>query len=159
MRRIFTAALMSAAFVAPAMTQTAAAEQLWLTMDQVRPFQLDAPAQSIVVGNPAIADVTIQDNSNLLLFGKAPGLTNIYVFDESGEAVKNLIIRVRTPSSDMLTVHRGAARTTYNCTTNCEATVTVGDDPNAFNGVSGQVSAKYSQASSMGSNAGGGEQN
>lgn len=159
MRRIFTAAITLAA-MSPAMIQAAAAEQLWLTMDQVRPFQLDAPAQSIVVGNPAIADVTIQDNTNLLLFGKAPGLTNIYIFDEAGEPVKNLMIRVRTPSSDMLTVHRGAARTTYNCTTNCEATVTVGDDQKAFSNVSGQVSAKYSQASSMGSNAGGGgEQN
>ncbi|PQA87835.1 pilus assembly protein N-terminal domain-containing protein [Hyphococcus luteus] len=156
MRRIFTA-VVSFAAMAPVMSQTAAAEQLWLTMDQVRPFQLENPAQSIVVGNPAIADVTIQDNSNILLFGKAPGLTNIYIFDEDGEPAKNLVIRVRTPSSDMLTVHRGAARTTYNCTTNCEATVTVGDDPSAFNGVSGQVTAKYGQASSMGSNAGGGE--
>ena len=145
MRRILAAAIMFAA-----MTEAASAEQLWLTMDQVRPFKLETPAQSIVVGNPSIADVTIQDNTNLLLFGKAPGLTNIYVFDEKGEPVKNLVIRVRTPSSDMLTVHRGAARTTYNCTTNCEATVTVGDDPTAFSGVA-------TQASRLGSDATGGE--
>jgi Flp pilus assembly secretin CpaC len=145
MRRILIAA---ALFTAS--TQVAAAEQIWLTMDQVRPYKLETPAQSIVVGNPAIADVTIRDNTNVLLFGKAPGLTNIYVFDENGEAVKNLTIRVRTPSADMLTVHRGAARTTYNCTTNCEATVTVGDDPTAFSGVAGQVQAKYDQASTLG---------
>ena len=144
MRRIVIAAAMFAAS-----TQVAAAEQIWLTMDQVRPYKLEAPAQSIVVGNPAIADVTIRDNTNVLLFGKAPGLTNIYVFDEAGEAVKNLTIRVRTPSSDMLTVHRGAARTTYNCTTNCEAPGTVGDDHAAFSGVSGQVAAKYNQATSL----------
>lgn len=152
MRRIFTAAIMFAA-----MTQAAAAEQLWLTMDQVRPFRLETPAQSIIIGNPSIADVTIQDNTNLLLFGKSPGLTNIYMFDEKGEPLKNLIIRVRTPSSDMLTVHRGAARTTYNCTTNCEATVTVGDDPAAFSGVAGQVKAKYKQATDLGSDSAGGE--
>ncbi|GJL90990.1 pilus assembly protein N-terminal domain-containing protein [Hyphococcus sp.] len=148
MRRIFAAAA-SFAVLLPAMTQTAAAEQLWLTMDQVRPFKLDGPAKSIVVGNPAIADVTIQDNSNILLFGKAPGLTNIYVFDETGEAAQNLIIRVRTPSSDMLTVHRGNARTTYNCTTNCEATVTVGDDTTQFETVSTQIESKYGQATSL----------
>ncbi|WDI33190.1 pilus assembly protein N-terminal domain-containing protein [Hyphococcus flavus] len=144
MRRIFAAAI---AFVS--LSQTAAAEQLWLTMDQVRPYKLDNPAQSIVVGNPAIADVTVQDNTNVLLFGKAPGLTNIYVFNEQGEAVKNLIIRVRTPSADMLTVHRGVARTTYNCTTNCEATVTVGDDNTTFQGVAAQVQNKFSQATSL----------
>lgn len=150
MRRILIASALAAA-----MTQPASAEQLWLTMDQVRPFKLETPAQSIVVGNPSIADVTIQDNTNLLLFGKAPGLTNIYVFDETGDAVKNLIIRVRTPSSDMLTVHRGAARTTYNCTTNCEVTVTVGDDQNSFGSAVGQIDAKFNQASKLG-NAGGG---
>lgn len=150
MRRIFAAA---AIFIAA--TQTAAAEQLWLTMDQVRPYKLDNPAHSIVVGNPGIADVTVQDNTNVLLFGKAPGLTNIYVFDDKGEAVKNLVIRVRTPSSDMLTVHRGAARTTYNCTTNCEVTVTVGDAESSFSSVSSQVQNKFSQASSLAQ--GGGE--
>ena len=144
MRRILTAIA-----IAAASTQAAAAEQLWLTMDQVRPYKLENPAKSIVVGNPAIADVTIQDNSNVLLFGKAPGLTNIYIFDETGEATQNLIVRVRTPSADMLTVHRGAARTTYNCTTNCEATVTVGDDQRQFQEVSSQVQSKYSQATSL----------
>ncbi|WP_375201347.1 pilus assembly protein N-terminal domain-containing protein [Hyphococcus sp.] len=144
MRRILIAAAIFAAT-----TQVAAAEQLWLTMDQVRPFKLENPAKSIVVGNPAIADVTIQDNANILLFGKAPGLTNIYIFDENGEAVKNLVIRVRTPSSDMMTVHRGVARTTYNCTTNCEATVTVGDDQAQFGIVSSQVQNKYSQANTL----------
>lgn len=144
MRRILTAIAFLVASV-----QSAGAEQLWLTMDQVRPFKLESPAKSIVVGNPAIADVTIQDNANILLFGKTPGLTNIYVFDENGEPTKNLVIRVRTPSADMLTVHRGAARTTYNCTTNCEATVTVGDDLAQFQAVSTQVQNKYSQASAL----------
>ncbi|MEX6633107.1 pilus assembly protein N-terminal domain-containing protein [Hyphococcus lacteus] len=144
MRSIFTALV-----ILTATTQVAAAEQLWLTMDQVRPYKLENPAQSIVVGNPSIADVTVQDNSNVLLFGKAPGLTNIYIFNEDGEAVKNLIIRVRTPSADMMTVHRGIARTTYNCTTNCEATVTVGDSDTVFNNVAAQVQSKFGQASSL----------
>lgn len=124
------------------------AEQIWLTMDHVRPYQLETPAQSIVVGNPGIADVTVQDNRNLLLFGKAPGMTNIYMFDENGEAFKNLVIRVRSQSAGMLTFYRGSARTTYNCTSNCEATVTVGDDPGTFGEVAGQVQNKFGQAAS-----------
>lgn len=148
MRSVLTATIIFAASAASSI-QAAAAEQLWLTMDQVRPFKLETPAKSIVVGNPAIADVTIQDNSNILLFGKTPGLTNIYVFDEQGEPTKNLTIKVRTPSADMLTVHRGALRTTYNCTTNCEVTVTVGDDQTRFQELSTQVQSKYSQASAL----------
>lgn len=152
MRLVIAAAALSAASLQPA-----AAEQMWLTMDQVRPVKLEVPAHSVVVGNPAIADVSVQDNTNLLLFGKAPGLTNIYVFDAAGEAVKNLVIRVRTPSSDMLTVHRGAERTTYNCTVNCEATVTVGDSATSFGAVATQVNTKYTQATRLGNKADGGD--
>lgn len=141
--RVFAGLVSLAALV---VAQPAEAGQIWLTMDQVRPYKLETPAQNIVIGNPAIADVTVQDANNLLLFGKAPGLTNIYIFDEKGETIENMIVKVRTPATDMLTFHRGSSRTTYNCTTNCEATVTVGDDPVAFGEVSGQVNAKYSQA-------------
>ena len=140
--------ILIAAAVLAFTTAGASAEQIWLTMDQVRPYKLESPAQKIIVGNPAIADIRVEDDSNVLLFGKGPGLTNIYFFDENGEAAKNLTVRVRTPSADMLTVHRGAARTTYNCTTNCEATVTVGDDPTVFNGVATQIQSKFNQAAS-----------
>lgn len=130
------------------------AEQIWLTMDQVRPYKLDTPASSIVVGNPAIADVTVQDNESLLLFGKGPGLTNIFIFDEAGEPKKNLIVRVRSHGTNMLTFHHGSARTTYNCTSNCEATVTVGDDPETFAAVSTQVVNKFKQAATAGATGG-----
>ncbi|MEM8935305.1 MAG: pilus assembly protein N-terminal domain-containing protein [Pseudomonadota bacterium] len=135
----------AAAFIC-AIAANAQAGQVLLTMDQVRPMSLERPAESIVVGNPAIADVTVQDNQKLLLFGKAPGLTNIYIFDDTGAVLDNLIVRVRSTNSEMLTFHRGAARTTYNCAPNCEATVTVGDDNATFTGVAGQVAAKYEQA-------------
>ena len=129
-----------------ALTTGAEAGQVWLTMDQVRPYKLETPAQNIVVGNPAIADVTVQDNQNLLLFGKSPGLTNIYVFDEAGETIENMIVRVRSQNADMLTFYRGSTRTTYNCTSNCEATVTVGDAPEVFEVLSTQVEKKFDQA-------------
>lgn len=141
MRSIIAAFILSVV-VAP----SAFAEQLWLTMDQVRPYKLDAPASSIVVGNPSIADVTVRDENNLFLFGKAPGLTNIYIFDENGEPVKNLMVRVRTSSSDMLVLQRGPDRMTYNCTSQCEPTITVGDSTQAFQNVAGQVQVKAAQA-------------
>ena len=124
------------------------ADDIWLTMDYVRPYTLKYPADQIVVGNPGIADVTVQDKSRILLFGKAPGMTNIFIFDENGETVENLLIRVRATSKGMLTFHRGSARTTYNCTHACEPTVTVGDDRQAFDNISSQAEQKYNQAAS-----------
>ena len=138
--------LISAAAAIAALVSTAQAGQVWLTMDYVRPYKLERPAQNIIIGNPAIADVEVQDSNNLLLFGKAPGMTNIYIMDGEGEVIENMIVRVRSNSHNMLTFHHGTDRTTYNCTSNCEATITVGDSAEAFRKASDQVGEKFSQA-------------
>jgi Flp pilus assembly secretin CpaC len=130
------------AMIAPA----AHAEQVWLTMDQVTPYRLKQDVDQIVIGNPSIADISIQDQSRLLMFGKAPGLTNIFLFDAEGNEVDNLIVRVRSAGNEMLTVQRGADRTTYNCMTVCEPTITVGDSATKFGEVSSQVQQKLQQA-------------
>ncbi len=140
-----------------AMVSGAQAGQVWLTMDYVRPYKLERPAQNVIIGNPAIADVSVQDASNLLLYGKAPGMTNIYVMDSEGDVIENMIVRVRTNTADMLTVYKGSARATYNCTTNCERTVTVGDDQTTFSEVSTQVAQKFGQAKAAANESEGGE--
>ena len=140
MRTIFAAAILSV------VASQASAGQVWLTMDQVRPYELQKPAGQIIVGNPAIADVTVQDKERVFLFGKSPGMTNIYIFDDEGQFVDNLLIRVRATTQDMLVMHRGAERTTYTCTTNCEPTMTVGDDTQTFTELNQQVSTKVQQA-------------
>lgn len=133
-----------AASLAPLSAQ---AGQVWLAMDQVRPYEIATEAGQIVVGNPSIADVTVQDKKRILLFGKAPGLTNMFIFDDDGNTIENLVIRVSGNNADMLTMHKGSQRVTYNCTTNCEATLTVGDSKDSFTEVSTQVKAKNQQAS------------
>ena len=130
------------------MISTASAEQIWLTMDQVRPYELKAAAGQVVVGNPAIADIidsaTTPDRDRLMLVGRSPGMTNIFIFDENGEPIQNLQVRVRT--NDMLTFHRGPTRLVYSCTSHCEQTVTVGDDANAFQTALQQAQSKADQA-------------
>ncbi len=124
----------------------ATAEEVWLTMDYVKPFQLEREASKIVIGNPGIADVTVEDSTNLLLFGKAPGSTNIFILDEEGNKIDNMIVRVRALGDNMLTFQRGPQRTTYNCLKFCEATVTVGDNNTSFAEVQAQSQQKFQQA-------------
>ena len=140
-----TIASVLAGFMSVSMAGVASAEQIWVTMDQVRPYELKDAADSIIVGNPGIVDITVLDANNFFLFGKAPGLTNILVQDEMGEIVKNLQVRVNPPSSGMLVYHRGKDRTTYNCTRHCEVTLTVGDGNDAFTNVDAQVRQKLGQ--------------
>lgn len=139
-----------AAFASFAAT-SAGAEEIWLTIDQVRPYEIARPAGQIVVGNPSIADLTVSDKQRVLLYGKAPGLTNMYIFDDDGAVIDNLMVRVRATTAGMLTMHRGPARTTYNCSNQCEATITVGDDATIFKDVSAQVAQKHGQATASAS--------
>jgi Flp pilus assembly secretin CpaC len=143
--RLFVFSLTAALFAT-----TASAEQVWVTMDQVKPYTFKQEVAQIVVGNPGIADVTVRDKSRVLLFGKAPGLTNMFLFDADGNEMENLIVRVRASNSDLLTLQRGGQRFTFNCTSTCEQTMTVGDSPEAFGAVQGQVQQKFQQASGSG---------
>lgn len=138
MKHLAVSLLASAAMmIAPAQ-----AGELWLTIDQVRAYDMPAPVGSIVVGNPSIADVTVQSNQKILLYGKAPGLTNIYFFDADGKKMDNVYVRVQSDMRNMLVVHKGTARTTYSCTKNCEISVTIGDDPESFGAAASQAQEK-----------------
>ncbi len=126
------------------------AEQVWVTMDQVAPYEFKQDVDQIVVGNPGIADITVRDKTKVLIFGKAPGITNFFLFDADGKEVDNLIVRVRSVSSEMLTFQRGGLRTTFNCMTICEPTITVGDNLETFGAVNQQVQQKFQQATNAG---------
>ncbi|MBY0422403.1 MAG: pilus assembly protein N-terminal domain-containing protein [Parvularculaceae bacterium] len=150
--RIF--AFASAGLAALLAAAPAAADQVWLTMDQVKVYAMKSPASQIIVGNPAIADLKVQDKSRLLLFGKAPGLTNIVFLDAKGDEIETLIVRVRSNNVSMLTLQKGAQRYSLNCTTNCEMTATVGDANGAFTETSTQVEQKGQQARDAAGSAG-----
>jgi len=123
------------------------AGQIWVSMDQVRPYKIEKSADSIIVGNPGIVDISVRDDQNFLLFGKAPGLTNIIIQNAQGELIENLQVRVNPPSSGMLTYHAGSSRRTYNCTRHCEVSLTVGDSTETFTNVDQQVRVKLGQPS------------
>jgi Flp pilus assembly secretin CpaC len=129
----------------------ASAEQIWVTMDHVKPYTFKQEVAQIVIGNPGIADVTVRDKTRVLFFGKAPGLTNVFLYDADGNEIENLLVRVRASNSDLLTLQRGGQRYTYNCTSTCDQTMVVGDSPDAFGVLQGQVQQKYDQAANTGS--------
>lgn len=145
MARNFLSAAISVVLAVAATGANAQTNEMWLTIDQVRAYDMRQPVASIVVGNPVIADVSVQANNKVLLYGKAPGLTNIYFFDKDGNRLENLNIRVQSQTNDMLVVYRGTQRTSYTCTRNCEMTPVIGDSPEAFDVVSGQSSSKNSE--------------
>ncbi len=145
-----------AAFCGAALTVTApafAANELWVTIDEAQLHSLEQPVGSIVVANPSIADVTVRSKRELIFFGRMPGTTKVYFFDEKGERFATLDVRVRTPRNRLLTLQSGGTQYSFSCTTHCEQTFMVGDGTNNSRAVMGTVAGQADQKLQMASQA------
>lgn len=97
--------------------------------NMARILRLSAPAATVIIGNPGIADVTIQDPTTLILTGKNYGQTNLIVMDAAGEPIADTLIEVVQLQAGIMTVFQGLERTTVTCTPVCQPTVMLGDAP------------------------------
>ena len=56
-------------------------------MNQAKIVKLSRAADTIVIGNPAIADASVQDATTVVLTGKGFGVTNLVILDEAGAPI------------------------------------------------------------------------
>jgi len=119
------AALVLAAVAAPAVAD----EPISVHLDQARIVKLPDRAATVVIGNPLIADLSIQPGGIAIVTGKGYGETNVVVMDKSNAVLLEKTIEVKGPSRDEPTVvvYRGATRQTYSCTPDCSPRATLGD--------------------------------
>lgn len=120
----------------------AAAEPIAVTVDRAKVMRISRPADIVIIGNPAIADATIQDNQTLIITGRSFGTTNLIVLDAAGQAIADEVITVSAPDEQVVTVYRRASRQTYSCTPNCSPTLVIGDTPAIFDSVNAQIQAQ-----------------
>ena len=118
-----------------------------VNVDQAKLVKLPAKVSTIVVGNPLIADVTLQNGGVVVVTGKGYGSTNFIAMDRFGEILVDRQIQVEGPTEALVTVYRGVDRETYSCTPVCQRRVTLGDGDTYFKSVSEQANALSSQAS------------
>jgi hypothetical protein len=117
-----------------------------VNVDQAKLVKLPSRVATIVVGNPLIADVTLQNGGILVVTGKGYGATNFIAMDRTGEVLVDRQIQVEGPTEDLVTVYRGVDRETYSCTPVCQRRMTLGDGDNYFKSVSEQSTQMSSQA-------------
>ena len=98
-------------------------------VNMARILRINAPAATVIIGNPGVADVTIQDPQTLVLTGKSYGQTNMIVLDDAGNPIADTLIQVIQAQADLVTVYMGSARTTLMCSPVCQPTIMLGDDP------------------------------
>lgn len=109
-------------------TQHAPEGAVLVNVNMARVLRINAPAATIIIGNPGIADVTIQDPQTLILTGKNYGQTNMIVLDAAGEPIADTLIEVVQTNADVVTVFFGQSRATLACEPICQPTVNIGDD-------------------------------
>lgn len=141
MRRVLPA-LFLAAIAMPAQ-----AGNMSVALDEVQTVSFPRPVATVNVGNPAIADITMIDDRNAFILGKAYGSTNIIALGKNGEMISNTYVNVLNGQQATVTLQRGTQRTTFNCTANrCEAAPQPGDSKDSFDIASGQISSHQSAA-------------
>lgn len=128
----------------------ASADDLIVRYDQSQLLHLPRPATEIIVGNPSIADVTLQDGNLLIVTGKTFGITNVIALDAAHNVIQDQRVMVERDDRKIVNLHKGSTRFTYACTPNCEPTLTIGDDKDFFNTVqtANSQKIKFSEGSS-----------
>jgi Flp pilus assembly secretin CpaC len=137
-------ALLGTAAVSPVTAQNSAGDDVSVLIDQASLVRLDRPAAEIVVGNPSIADVSVQSGKVLIVTGKSFGETNLIVIDADGRMIINRRLIVQEPRTGFVSVYRGAMRQTLHCAPYCEPELMIGDAPDVFSSLSGQITTKQS---------------
>ena len=119
---------------------------LTVLVDRSQLMMLSADPGTVVVGNPSMADISL-NGRQLFINGHSAGETNLLVFDQSGEKIGDYDITIMQVGENSLTVFKGSpegtARFSYACAPICERTMMVGDPHVPFNDLVGDNTAKY----------------
>jgi Flp pilus assembly secretin CpaC len=126
------------------------ADKIAVYVDQAKLLKLPPKVATIIVGNPLIADVTLQSGGLLVVTGKSYGATNFIAMDRSGEVLVDRQIQVEGPTERLVTVYRATDRESYSCTPICQRRITLGDADPFFRATMEQAGSLSSQASGAG---------
>ena len=118
-KRTCRAMLIAVAMLAAA--PASASETIRVVINQAKIVKLARPADTIVIGNPNIADASVQDASTIVLTGKGFGVTNLVILDRNGMPIVDEQIVVSRSVADSVRVYRRANVQTLSCTPYCES--------------------------------------
>jgi hypothetical protein len=117
-----------------------------VNVDQAKLVRLPGRVATIVVGNPLIADVTLQSGGIVVVTGKGYGATNFIAMDRGGDVLVDRQIQVEGPIEQLVTVYRGVERESYSCMPVCQRRITLGDGEHYFKAAIDQAGSLSSQA-------------
>jgi Flp pilus assembly secretin CpaC len=114
-------ALLTLAAAIGSTASNAGEDGILVIMNQAKIVKLSRAADTVIVGNPAIADAAIQDASTVVLTGKGFGTTNFVVMDADGNAIVDELVMVARSDANTMRIYRGTDIQTLSCTPFCES--------------------------------------
>jgi hypothetical protein len=119
---------------------------LTVKLDEASVLKTPERTATLVVGNPLIADVTVQPGGVVVVTGKGYGVTNLLALDRAGAVLMERAVTVQGPSDNVVVVYRGIERESYSCTPKCERRIMLGDSAPYFTTTLTQAGTLNTQA-------------
>ena len=124
----------------------ATADTFAVVMDRAKVLKIPERTTTVVVGNPLIADISVQAGGMIVVTGKGYGVTNLIALDTRGNTLMEQVIEVQGPKEHVVVMYRGVERESYSCTPNCERRITLGDTAPFFESTLLQTGRRDGQA-------------
>ncbi|MEM9054538.1 MAG: pilus assembly protein N-terminal domain-containing protein [Pseudomonadota bacterium] len=131
--------LAGAALVSALVSLSAQASSFTVEAGKSRAIKLSAKADSVVIGNPNIADVAVHDGKLMFVTGKSFGTTNLMIFDSQGNTLFSKDVVVTANTATWVSVKRAGSNFTYDCAPACRPTLSAGDDAAHYENVAEQL--------------------
>lgn len=125
----------------------ARADSVNVALDQATILRLPEHVSTIVIGNPSVADGSLQAGGLLVVTGKGYGETNLLALNKQGDTLAEYTLNVSGPKdSSKMTIYRGVDRETWSCAPKCEHAVVLGDSPDYFAAATAQIGSRNGQS-------------
>lgn len=131
-----------ACVIAAAPLSAASAADLLVRYDQSQLLRLPRPVSEVIIGNPSIADVTVQGGNLLVVTGKTFGVTNIIALDADRNVIQDQRVVVDQDDRRTVVLFKGPLRHTYTCAPTCSPALVIGDNPAFFDEVTKAAASK-----------------
>ena len=115
-------------------------------LDETAVVKLPERTTTLVVGNPLIADASVQPGGLLVITGKSHGATNLVALDRYGALLMEHSVQVLGPRDAIVVVYRGVERESYSCAPTCQRRITLGDSVPYFQANLAQAVNRSTQA-------------
>lgn len=121
MKTMKTAGVLAAAAMAVMPALVHAGQRVTVEKNHTLRVTLAAPAGTVVVGNPDIADVTVVDSRTIYIVGKGFGNSAVTVAGRDGRSLFDGDVTVTAAQRGAITVYKGLKPSLMVCTNVCIA--------------------------------------